>query len=217
MNGKLLLTIETKKRNEILSTIRTILSNESQRAEICSLQPESKKQGEDLVVVSPKNQGEDGCRWVFRDAWGLIGCCYSNRDYYTETGGCDPRMQSSACRKGSERPILMEEENSCTIRINKLWPADSGNYLSNFEYETPGFKKVLMVEGDGKIISKASVLIIWLCSFSLLGLLTVIYLYAKRTAIYNLVKENLRKLSNSEKVKTEPQDHLEKLSPDYVA
>jgi len=123
MNGKLLVTIETKKKDEILSKTRTILSDESKRDEICSLQPENKKQGEDLIVTSPKQKPEDGCRWVFRDAGGSIGCCYSNRDYYTETGGCDPRMQSSACRKGSESPILVEEENSCTLRINNLRPA----------------------------------------------------------------------------------------------
>merc|ERR1719210_3303545 len=209
--------MEAKKKNDILSKTRTILSNESERAKICSLQPESKKQGEDLIGTSPKEQPEDGCRWVFRDAGGLIGCCYSNRDYYTETGGCDPRMQSSACRKGSGSPILVEEENSCTLRINNLRPVDSGNYLSKFKYETPGFKKVLIVEGDGKIISNASILIICLSSFAFLGLLTANYLYAKRAAIYNLVKENLRKLSNSEKVNTEPQDQLEILSPDHVA
>jgi len=198
-NGELLVTIEMKKGNEILSTSSKILFDESRRAEICSLQPEKRKQGEDLVVTSPKQKPEDGCRWVFRDAGGSVGCCYSNRDYYTESGGCDPRMQSSACRKGSESPILAEEENSCTFRINNLKPADSGNYLSQFKYSTPGFKKILFVEAQ---FPTFAILIICLSSFFLLGILTVIYLYMQRTAIYSLVKENLMKMSSSEKVYT---------------
>ena len=215
MNGKLLVTIETKKENEVLSKTHTILSDESKRAEICSLQPESKKQGEDLVVTSSKDQPEDGCRFVFRDAGGFVGCCYSNRDYYTQTGGCDPRMQSSTCRKGSEIPILVEEENSCTLRISNLKPADSGNYLSKFKYSTPGFKKILLVEDDGEFPT-FGIVIICLFSFFLLGVLTVIYFCLQRTAVYNLVKGSLKKMSNSEKVKTEPQDQLEILS-DHVA
>merc|ERR1712107_309235 len=107
-------------------------------------------------------------------------------------------------------------KNSCTLQIRNVRPADSGNYLSRFKYETPGFKKVLIVEGDGKTISNASILIICLSSVTLLGLIAV-YLYSKRAAIYNLVKENLRKLSNSEKVNTEPEDQLEILSPVHVA
>jgi len=215
MNGKLLVTIETKKEDEILSKTRTILSEEAKRSEICSLQSEKRKQGEDLVVTSPKQKPEDGCRWVFRDAGGSVGCCYSNRDYYTQTGGCDPRMQSSSCRKGSEIPILEEEENSCTLRISNLRPSDSGNYLSRFKYSTPGFKKILSVEDYGEFPT-FGISIICLSSFFILGVLTVI-LYLLRAAISKLVKDNLRKMSNSEKAKTEPQDQLEILRPDHVA
>jgi len=219
-NGKLLVTIETKKEDEILSKTRTILSEEAKRSEICSLQSEKRKQGEDLVVTSPKQKPEDGCRWVFRDAGGSVGCCYSNRDYYTQTGGCDPRMQSSACRKGSESPILEEEENSCTLRINNLKPADSGNYLSRFEFSTPGFKKILLVECEHECsIEKFptfGILITCLSSFSLLGVLTVI-IYLLRTAIYKLVKEHLRKLCHSEKPNSEQQDYQAILSPGHVA
>ena len=215
MNGKLLVTLETKKEDEVLSTTHTILSDESKREEICSLQPEKQKQGEDLVVTSLKQKSEDGCRWVFRDAGGSVGCCYSNRDYYTQTGGCDPRMQSLACRKGSESPILVEEENSCTLRINNLRPADSGNYLSRFKFSTPGFKKILSVEDDAECPT-FRISIICLSSFFLLGVLTVI-IYLLRAVIYKLVKDNLRKMSNSEKAKSEPQDQLEILRPDHVA
>jgi len=218
MNGKLLVTIETKKGNEILSKTQTILSDESKRAEICNLRQEKQKQGEDLVVTSPKQKSEDGCRWAFRDAGGFIGCCYSNRDYYTQTGGCDPRMQSSACRKGSESPILREEQNSCTFLIENLRPADSGNYLSNFIDETPGFKKVLTVEGDGEILSSGN-LMICLAPFLLLGVLTVFYLYLHKTTVSSLIKRALIEISSSEKAKTaELQDEVKKLSPpDHVA
>jgi hypothetical protein len=197
MQGKLLVTLETKKGNEILSTTHTILSDESKRAEICSLQPESKKEGEDLIVTSPKEQPEDGCRWVFRDAGGSVGCCYSNRDYYTQTGGCDPRMQSLACRKGSEIPILVEEENSCTLHISNLRPADSGNYLSRFKYSTPGFKKILFVEDEGELCKLCISFFVFLSSICLLGVLTVI-IYLVRSKISKMVKENLRKMSCSE-------------------
>jgi hypothetical protein len=215
MNGKLLLTLETKKEDEILSTTQTILSDEAKRSEICSLQPEKRKQGEDIVVTSSKQKPEDGCRWVFRDAGGSVGCCYSNRDYYTQNGGCDPRMQSSACRKGSEIPILEEKENSCTLRINNLRPADSGFSLSRFMFSTPGFKKILSVDVD-VICPTFRISIICLSSFFLLGVLTVI-IYLLRAVIYKLVKDNLRKMSNSEEVKTEPQDELEILRSDHVA
>jgi hypothetical protein len=216
MNGKLLVTLEMKKGNKILSTTHTILSDEAKRSEICSLQTEKKKEGADLDVSSPKESPEDGCRWVFRDAGGSVGCCYSNRDYYTQSGGCDPRMQSSACRKGSESPILVEEETICILRISNLSPADSGNYLSRFKYSTPGFKKILFVEGDGKLPT-LRVVSICLSSFFLLGVLTAIYLYAKRTAIYNLAKRNLKKMSTSDKDNTEQYDQLEILSPCPVA
>jgi hypothetical protein len=216
MNGKLLVTLETKKENRILSETHTILSDEAKRSEICSLQSEKKKEGEDLDVSSPKENPEDGCRWVFRDAGGSIGCCYSNRDYYTQSGGCDPRMQSSACRKGSESPILVEEETICILRISNLSPADSGNYLSRFKFSTPGFKKILFVEDDGEFPTLRFVSIC-LSSFFILGFLTAIFLFVKRIAIYNLVKENLRKMSNSEKGNYEQKDQLEILSPCPVA
>jgi len=219
MNGKLLVTIETKKEDEILSKTRTILSEEAKRSEICSLQSEKRKQGEDLVVTSPKQKPEDGCRWVFRDAGGSVGCCYSNRDYYTQTGGCDPRMQSSACRKGSEIPILEEEENSCTLRISNLRPSDSGNYLSRFKYSTPGFKKILLVECEQECSTEnegefptIGISVICLSTLLLLGVLSVI-ICLLRTVISKLVKENLMKMSSSEKANTEQQDYLSKLNP----
>ena len=217
MNGKLQIALETKKGDQILSRTHTILSDESKRTEICSLQPQRKKEGEDLVVTSPKEHPEDGCRWVFRDAGGSVGCCYSNRDYYTQTGGCDPRMQSSACRKGSESPILEEEENSCTLRINNLRPADSGNYLSKFQFASPGFKKFILVEGHGEF-TISSILIVCLASFFLLGVISVIFLYTQRVLISSLIKENLMKIFTFEKAsKDEPQDHLQILNPDRVA
>jgi len=219
MNGKLLVTLETKKEDEVLSTTHTILSDESKREEICSLQPEKQKQGEDLVVTSPKQKPEDGCRWVFRDAGGSVGCCYSNRDYYTQTGGCDPRMQSSACRKGSEIPILVEEENSCILRISNLRPSDSGNYLSRFKYSTPGFKKILLVECEQECSTEnegefptIGISVICLSTLLLLGVLSVI-ICLLRTVISKLVKENLMKMSSSEKANTEQQDYLSKLNP----
>jgi len=219
MNGKLLVTIETKKEDEILSKTRTILSDEAKRSVICSLQTESKKQGEDLVVTSPKQKPEDGCRWVFRDAGGSVGCCYSNRDYYTQTGGCDPRMQSSACRKGSESPILVEEENSCTFRINNLKPADSGNYLSRFEFSTPGFKKILFVECELECSTEDRgefptfvISVICLSTIFLLGALSVI-IYLLRTVISKFVKDNLRKKASSKKARTEQKDYLSILNP----
>ena len=216
MIGNLLVTLETKKGDEILSNISALLSDKSKRAEICSLQPESRKEGEDLVVTSPKQKPEDGCRWVFRDAGGSTGCCYSNRDYYTQSGGCDPRMQSLACRKGSESPILVEEENICILRIHNLRPADSGNYLSKFKYSTPGFKKIILIEDDGKFPT-LGIATIGLSSFLLFGVLTIIFLFVKRTAIYSLVKGNLLKVPNSDKVNSESQDQLEILRPDHVA
>merc|ERR1712130_87111 len=197
VNSELLITIETKKENEIMSKTQTILSDESKRAAICNLQPEKRKQGEDLIMKSPKQKSEDGCRWVFRDAGGSIGCCYSNRDYYTETGGCDPRMQSSACRKGSESPILVEEENSCTLRINNLRPADSGNYLSKFLFETPGFKKIILVEGGCE--GSVSYVMIALSFAIVFGILTSLYLYVQRTSVLKLIKENLKKINNSKR------------------
>jgi len=219
MNGKLLVTIETKKEDEILSKTRMILSDEVKRSEICSLQTESKKQGEDLVVTSPKQKPEDGCRWVFRDAGGSVGCCYSNRDYYTQRGGCDPRMQSSACRKGSESPLLVEEENSCTLRINNLKPADSGNYLSRFKFSTPGFKKILLVECEHECSTKDRgefptfvISVICLSTIFLLGALSVI-IYLLRTVISKFVKDHLRKKASSEKARTEQQDYLSILNP----
>ena len=215
MTSKLLVRVETKKENKILSTFRTTLSEESRRAEICSLKPESRKQGEDQVVTSPKQNPEDGCRWVFRDAGGSTGCCFSNRDYYTQTGGCDPRMQSSSCRKGSEEPILEEEENSCTLRISDLRPADSGNYLSRFKYSTPGFKKVLLVEGE---FPTFGILIIGLSLSVLLVGLNVIFLYVQRTAIFSLVKESLMKMSSSAKVNSDSEVcQAAILSPGHVA
>merc|ERR1719278_530731 len=218
MNGKLLVTVETKKGEEILFKInKKGLYDESRRAEICNLKPEERKQGEALVITSPKQNPEYGCRWVFRDAGSSTGCCFSNRDYYTQTGGCDPRMQSSSCRKGSEEPILEEEENSCTLRINNLRPADSGNYLSKFQFTTPGYKKVLLVEGEFSI---TDILIICLTSLSLLAVLTVIILTKKRQSFYNLVKENQIKILSQEKpAKAElVKDRLETLSPlDHVA
>ena len=188
MRGKLTVTVETRKKNGILSKFRTLLSDESKRAEICSLQPENRKEGEDLVVTSLKENPEDGCRWVFRDAGGSTGCCFSNRDYYTQTGGCDPRMQSSSCRKGSEKPILVEEENSFTLRISNLRPADSGNYLSNFQYETPGFKKVLVVECEEEW--PLSVYLTIILSLPILfGALALRCLSVQRASVLNLIKE----------------------------
>ena len=216
MNSNLLVTIETKKGDKILSNMSALLSDQSRRAELCSLQPERRKEGEDLVVTSPKEELEDGCRWVFRDAGGSVGCCYSNRVSYTQSGGCDPRMQSLACRKGSEGPILVDEENSCILRISNLRPADSGNYLSKFKYSTPGFKKILRVEDDGEIPT-LGIATIGLSSLLFLSVLTTTFLFVKRNAICSLVKENLMKMPNSEKFNTEPHDQLEILKPDHVA
>ena len=150
--GRLLVKLETKKENEMVSSFRAVLPDEKERMKICSLRPESRKRGQDLVITSPKDHPGDACRWVFRDISGRNGCCYSNRNYFNQTGGCDPRMQSPGCRKGVKRPNLTETQTSCIFRMHNLSPADSGNYLSKFLYETPGFKKLVFVKDEYKIL-----------------------------------------------------------------
>jgi hypothetical protein len=114
-------------------------------------------------------------------------------------------MQSSACRKGSESPTLKEEQNSCTLLMSNLRPTDSGNYLSRFKYSTPGFKKILLVEGGDKCSVSYPVMIA--LSFAIVfGLLTSShYLYVQRTSVLNLIKEILAKSFNSKKKMIEPQ------------
>ena len=89
----------------------------------------------------------------------------------------------------------------CTFYMRNLRPADSGNYLSNFQYTTPGFKLFLVVEGEFPILG---VLIICLVSFLLL---TMIYLFVQRKTICIWFKEILKRFSCSEKVtKAESKD-----------
>ena len=176
MKGKLLLKLDVQKYGEILNTTHAVLSDESKRMQICNLQPKRQKQSEDLIITSTKNGSEHSCRWVFRDFKGSIGCCYSKQDYYTQSGGCDPRMQSLGCRKGVESPILVEERDSCTLRIPNPKPADSGNYLSEFHYATPGFKKVIIVEEKESHFPVFEVIIICLFYFIIFGGLLVIVL-----------------------------------------
>ena len=143
--GKLHVTIEPINQSQILSTTETIVLDESRRrSEICNLRPEHRREGENMTITIIKRRQEEGCRWLFRG--GHIGCCYSNQDFYTESGGCNPFMQSPACREGSEIPIIKEEGNTCTLYISNLDVKDSGNYLlSNDDRGTPTFKTRLVV------------------------------------------------------------------------
>ena len=159
--GKLHVTIESRNQSQILSTTETIVLDESRRrSEICNLGPEHRREQDNITITSIKRRQEDGCRWLFRG--GHIGCCFSNRDFYKQSGGCNPFMQSPACREGSEIPIINEEGNTCTLFISNLGVKDSGNYLlSNEERGTPTFKTNLMVRN--KIPSNTG----WLVSFIL--------------------------------------------------
>ena len=145
MQGRLHVTIEPRNQSQIFSRRETTVLDESRRREeICNLRPKHRCEGENVTITSIKHWQKDGCRWLFRG--GRIGCCYSNRDFYTEYGGCNPFMQSPACREGSETPIIKEEGDTCTLFISNLGIKDSGNYLlSNVERGTPTFKFNLMV------------------------------------------------------------------------
>merc|ERR1719370_424886 len=152
MQGRLHITIEPRNQSQILSRAETIVLDESRRAEICNLRPERRRQGENVTITTVKRRREDGCRWLFRG--GHIGCCYSNRNFYKQSGGCNPFMQSPACREGSEIPIIKEEANSCTLHISNLDVKDSGNYLlSNDDRGTPTFKINLVVNVRPKIVT----------------------------------------------------------------
>jgi len=152
MQGRLHITIEPRNQSQILSRAETIVLDESRRAEICNLRPERRRQGENITITTVKRRQEDGCRWLFRG--GHIGCCYSNRNFYKQSGGCNPFMQSPACREGSEIPIIKEEANSCTLHISNLDVKDSGNYLlSNDDRGTPIFKINLVVNVRPKIVT----------------------------------------------------------------
>ena len=192
-NGKLLIRMERMRENETLSISHTELFDKSKRMEICSLRPHRQKSGEPLVVISPKELPEDACRWVFRDAGGSVGCCYSNRDYYTQDDGCDPRMQSADCRKGSDSPLLIDGQSSCILRISNPKPADSGNYLSAFQHSTPGFKKVVIVKDDANnlfIIKFVYLKYFLLTCFLLLGIWRFC-LFTQRKVIRCRSKESL--------------------------
>ena len=128
--GRLLVKLETKKENEIVLSFCAVLIDKKKRGKICNLHPERRKRCQDLVVT---------------------GCCYSNQDYFNQTGGCDPRMQSPGCRRGFKSPLLTETQSSCIFHIHNLTPADSGSYLSKFLYETPGFKKFVPVKDEYQI------------------------------------------------------------------
>ena len=144
MRGRLHVTIEPRNQSQILSKTESIVLDESRRAEICNLRPEHRRQEENMTITTIKRRQEDGCRWLFRG--GRIGCCYSNRNFYKQSGGCNPFMQSPACREGSEIPIVEEEANTCTLHISNLDVKDSGNYLlSNDDRGTPTFKINLVV------------------------------------------------------------------------
>jgi hypothetical protein len=145
MQGKLHVTIEPKNQSQILSRTQTIVLDDSRRTEICELRAKHRLEGENMRITSTKRRREDGCKWLFRDESGYIGCCYSNRDYYKQSGGCDPDMQSTVCREGSEIPIIKEEGNSCTLYISNLGVKDSGNYLTNYDKGAPTFKTYLVV------------------------------------------------------------------------
>jgi len=152
MQGRLHVTIEPRNQSQILSRTETIVLDESRRAEICNIRPEHRRQGENMTITSIKRRQEDGCRWFFRG--GRIGCCYSNRNFYKQSGGCNPFMQSPACREGSEIPIVEEEANTCTLHISNLDVKDSGNYLlSNDDRGTPTFKINLVVNVRPKIVT----------------------------------------------------------------
>lgn len=162
MQGRLHVTIEPRNQSQILSTTQTIVLDESRRTEICDLGAEHRHEGENIAITAIKRRQEDGCRWLFRDESGFIGCCYSNRDYYKQTGGCDPDMQSPACRKGPETPIIKEESNTCTLHISNLVVKDSGNYLTNYDRGAPTFKAYLVVTDPEEEIEDVWVILLGL-------------------------------------------------------
>ena len=156
MQGKLHVTIELKNQTQILSRTQAIVSDESRRTEICNIKPEHRREGENIRITVIKRIQEGGCRWFFRDESGHIGCCYSNRDYYNQSGGCDPYMQSFLCREGYEIPIIKEEENTCTLQISNLSIKDSGNYLTNYDRGIPTFKTYLVVANTEQAFGSGS-------------------------------------------------------------
>ena len=150
--------------NSNLSRNFTVSENKK-RKEICSIQPLKRNAGENVTFLSPLSYN-DSCRFIFRNSNGYTGCCYSNRDFYTQVGGCDPLMQSKNCRKEKQTPELSVSGNFCIFHIPYLLPSDEGNYLSNFEHETPQFKSNLVINSSHSFQLGLIIIIITLvCAF----------------------------------------------------
>ena len=160
-DGPLFVMINFKNlENQNVSNNFTFSDTEARREEICNLKPEEHWIGGNVTLVSSLSLN-DSCRWVFWNKGGTIGCCYSNCDDYMDDGGCDPRMQSSSCRKGLQSPIVISQNNTCILHISNFGPRDEGNYLSNFDNESPNFKAILETNGNNS--SETFIVILLLC------------------------------------------------------
>lgn len=162
MKGKLQVEVQAMKGKEILfNKILQTESDESRRAEICSLEPEMRKEGENITITYPKETGEAGCRFLFLDADATMFCCFSNLDYFkVKSGACDPGMQSVACRKELEAPVeFLLEGGTCKLQLLNLRPSDTGNILYNYDKRQPRSKKILNVENHGETSFGAEIVI----------------------------------------------------------
>ena len=145
-------------------------SEDGERKRICNIKPKKFCIGENVTFTNTLTHDES-CRWVFRDVGGHFGCCYSNHN--NKGGGCDPRMQHSACRKGVRSPVISSQGNSCSLHIQNVEPRDVGNYLSSFEHGTPSFKEYLEIRGCAQD-SFSGVLIVIVISIILLFIVCIL-------------------------------------------
>ena len=53
------------------------------------------------------------------------------------------------------------QNNTCILHISNIGPRDEGNYLSNFDNESPNFKAILETNGNNS--SETSIVILLLC------------------------------------------------------